>query len=368
MSSTVFLLGEEKNDLVMLPEKGYVTEDQLQLYLAKYPELLPGDQIDPDRPRRWLLVRREMPVFGSQNQNRDWSLDHLFLDQDARPTFVECKRSKNPEVRRKVVAQMIEYAANGSRYWNIDDIKDAAENEAGGEIELEKKLEKLLDEDSNEDDQIDLYKFWEAVKHNLEKKKLRLIFVADSIPIELRNMIEFLNEKMVDVEVLGVEIKQFQHMNADQKVLVPRVIGFSESARIRKGMKSKTTEKQFIHNCSQPSRDFFSYCLSKAKSLNHQIYWGEKGFSLKIYSPVLDKKITYVQGYPDGSRFEGFWIIFNNGVSDIENYTEISEKILQTQLFESFETNNLKSLISVDNIEKLKKVFDLLVEELKGFV
>ena len=46
-----------------------------------------------------------------------WSIDHLFLEQDAIPTLVEVKRSSDTRIRREVVGQMLDYAANGVRYW-----------------------------------------------------------------------------------------------------------------------------------------------------------------------------------------------------------------------------------------------------------
>ena len=56
------------------------------------------------------------------DQNR-WSLDHLFLDQEGIPTFVECKRSTDTRARREVVAQMLDYAANGLQYWSMERIQ-----------------------------------------------------------------------------------------------------------------------------------------------------------------------------------------------------------------------------------------------------
>jgi len=41
----------------------------------------------------------------------DGVLDHLLLDQDGIPTFVECKRASDTRIRREVVAQMLDYAA-----------------------------------------------------------------------------------------------------------------------------------------------------------------------------------------------------------------------------------------------------------------
>ena len=76
-----------------MTETSYVKEDDLQALLADYPDLLPGDQINFEVPRRWILVARELGVPGNEDESGRWSLDHLFLDQDGIPTFVECKRA-----------------------------------------------------------------------------------------------------------------------------------------------------------------------------------------------------------------------------------------------------------------------------------
>src|SRR5882672_9927881 len=72
-----------------MEEARYDSENLLQKLLADHSDLLAGDQINVDEPRRWLLVTREMTVPGEQDGAGRWSLDHLFLDQDAIPTLVE---------------------------------------------------------------------------------------------------------------------------------------------------------------------------------------------------------------------------------------------------------------------------------------
>ena len=47
------------------------------------------------------------------------------------------------------------------------------------------------------------------MKTNLQAGKIRLIFVADVIPSELRRIVEFLNQQMDPGEVLAVEIRQY---------------------------------------------------------------------------------------------------------------------------------------------------------------
>ncbi|MEB2673396.1 hypothetical protein [Bradyrhizobium japonicum] len=65
--------------------------------------------------------------------------------------------------------------------------------------------------------------FWEQVRTNLKATNIRLLFVADAIPIELRRVVAFLNEQMDAVEVLAVELRQF--VSGDLKTIVPTVYG-----------------------------------------------------------------------------------------------------------------------------------------------
>src|SRR5205085_2216543 len=75
---------------------------------------------------------------------------------------------------------------------------------------------------------ISVEEFWQLVKTNLQAKRIRLLFVADVIPLELRRIVEFLNEQMDPAEVLAVELRQFESKNL--KVLVPTVYGQTQEA------------------------------------------------------------------------------------------------------------------------------------------
>ncbi len=61
------------------------------------------------------------------------------------------------------------------------------------------------------------------MKTNLQAGRVRLLFIADEIPPELRRVVEFLNSQMDPAEVLAIEIKQFVGENL--KTLVPHVLG-----------------------------------------------------------------------------------------------------------------------------------------------
>ena len=227
--SKVFLL-TKNGGLSVMEESSYNTETVLQEFLARYPDLLGGDQINPDDPRHWLLIRREIGIPGEEDTGDRWSLDHLFVDQEGIPTFVECKRSSDTRARRQVVAQMLDYAANATQYWPTEKLRQSASEtaqKAGNE--LDSVILSFLEEENPEV----IETFWQNIEENLRTGRIRLIFVSDSIPRELKRIIEFLNEQMELTEVLAVEIKQFK--SGDDRVMVPRVIGVTEAARRVKG-------------------------------------------------------------------------------------------------------------------------------------
>jgi len=247
MPGGIFLL-KEGGDLVEMSETRYATEDLLQSLLARYPSVLAGDQIDPEAPRRWLLVAREMAVPGEEDGNGRWSIDHLFLDQEAVPTLVEVKRSTDTRIRREVVGQMLDYAANAARYWTLDSVMAAFERtcEKTGQT-TDERLAAFLGEDGNAE------AYWQALKTNLQAGRMRLVFVADELPQELRRIIEFLNEQMDPAEVLGLELRQY--VGGAQTTLVPRVVGQTALSQGRKApgqrVKGKWDEAKFFADILQ---------------------------------------------------------------------------------------------------------------------
>src|SRR6185436_6507166 len=68
-----------------------------------------------------------MSVPGDASGTGRWSVDHLFLDQAGVPTLVEVKRSTDTRIRREVVGQMLDYAANAVAYLPVESLRAAFE-------------------------------------------------------------------------------------------------------------------------------------------------------------------------------------------------------------------------------------------------
>lgn len=228
MSAGVFVLTDQET-LVAMEAAHFASEADFQRLLANFPELLAGDQIDVGSPRRFLLIDQEQRIGLEEGGNPRWALDHLFLDQDGIPTLVEVKRQTDTRIRREVVGQMLDYAANCDAFWSAEGLRAhyVGRCEAAG-VDPDLALAQHLGEDQ------DAEAFWLNVKTNLQAGRIRLLFVADRIPQELRRIIEFLNLQMQPAEVLGVELRQYA--GEGMKALAPVVVGRSQTAVDRKGV------------------------------------------------------------------------------------------------------------------------------------
>lgn len=235
MADRIYLVSDD-GTLKPMEATPFAREDVLQRLLERYPDLLAGEQVDPDDPRRWLLVKRETSIRHEGDEVHRWRLDHLFLDQDGVPTLVETKIASNPELRRQVVGQMLDYAANIVEAWSAERIQTEFELRCA---EANRPPEEVLDAHLSGDltaaeDAIE--QFWIDVKTNLEAGRIRLVFVADRIPSSLLRIVEFMNGQMDPCEVLAVELRQYLHKSSDGTIrtLVPRVHGVTATARHRK--------------------------------------------------------------------------------------------------------------------------------------
>lgn len=249
------------NNLTAMSVPPYDAEDILQGLVEQHPDLLAGGQMDPANPRRLLLVKREHGVPDRDAGHDRWSVDHLFVDQDAVPTLVEVKRSSDTRIRREVVGQMLDYAANGVRYWPAADLLAAYEGTQRGLGN--DPLEGVVG--LTEDPEATVEAFFVRVVDNLRAGRIRMVFVADLIPKELRAIVEFLNEQLNPAEVLAVEVKQYRATGYDGLVIVPAVYGRTAAATQKAGVgRTRRSRDELIERSLPATREAMKRLLELA--------------------------------------------------------------------------------------------------------
>ncbi len=284
-NARIFLL-EDLNGGGLRPvgERRFPSEDYLQKEIERRPDLLPGDQIDPESPRRWLPVARQSLSSATNGSRETWTFDHMLVDQDAIPTLVECRLVANSEARMVAVARLLDYAANARRYWPGGRMREAARTAmARANRDLELATADLIDSD----DPAEIEQFWERADQNLADGWMRVVLVGDSFPDDLWRLVDFLATQMTRTEIVAVEVKLFEGEGV--RVLVPRALvrhGHARPAR-RVTARRRVTEESLLAGIQDPEyRAFAGRLFSHCRQAGLAADYGDIGISWKTRSAV----------------------------------------------------------------------------------
>ena len=377
MPASIFILNGNSK-LTEVKQSKFDYESTFQELVANHPELLPGELINPERPRRWILVKREMGIPDDAAGGNRWSLDHLFLDQDGIPTLVEVKTVGDPRARREVVAQMLDYAANAVLNWKVETIQACYEEQcrASG-IDSTDTLESLIDPEHSADE------FWDSVKTNLEAQKIRMIFLADIISEELKTIVTFLNRQMNPAEVLAVELRYFTDKSKTLQTLVPTLHGVTAAQKSKRNSASSSGETisreeyfQMIDEQASPNRLASVQCIlawAERKSYSLVFNRGDRDVVFRPFFMAGNKAV-----YPIECKHRGR-LVFQ--MSDLARYyppfnTSDTQKQLETMLtkipgFEIRGGMTGKPYIDIDKLETVRdresliQVLDWICEKLE---
>jgi hypothetical protein len=376
MKSGIFLI-QSNDHLIEMKEQAYDSEGLLQELLAKYPNLLAGNQMSQSEPRRWLLISREASIPMQEETVGRLSVDHLFIDQDGIPTFIEVKRSSDTRIRREVVGQMLDYVANAVVYLTVEAIQaNFRLTWEALEIDPEDELQDFLGIDADPEE------FWQTVKTNLRAGKIRMLFVADEIPPELRRIVEFLNEQMNQAEVLAVEIRQYA--GEGLRTLVPRVMGLTAEAERSKGVSEPARqwdEETFFVDLKarkgSADAEVAQEILDWAKINMPDIFWG-KGKVNGSFIPGLNQKGTWHQvirvstnGYVE---FSFQYMQPNPPFDDPAKRLELLHRLNKIQGIDlSEDTIDRRPSVPISlfhgekRLEELLRILDWTIQEIRNF-
>lgn len=180
----------DDGEIVSLDQQQFLNEKSLQDLLEKHPELVALDDVDPSA-RPMMTIGYEVPLAGK-------SLDLLYIDAAGRLVAVETKLRRNPEVRREVMGQILEYGAFLSS-WTAQDVERQAndyfksDRTEGDAPTLFQALDEIRDAEASEEplEEEDLL---HLIESHLESHDMRLVIAVDRIVDTLRQTVTFVNE------------------------------------------------------------------------------------------------------------------------------------------------------------------------------
>lgn len=186
-----------------------ISEADLQQLIHNQPACLPIAEIDP-------LFCEPVPLCRELNTAAG-PIDNLLVTPSGLPVLVECKLWRNPEARRHVVGQILDYAKQLTR-WTASDLQREVARQVGGDGN---PILRLLAEAGHEVDEIT---FNDALTHNLRRGRFLLLIVGDGIREGVEAIAEYLQVHAGLHFSLGlVELPVFV-LPAGERLVVPRVL------------------------------------------------------------------------------------------------------------------------------------------------
>lgn len=206
---------EHCSTLEALPLKsggsGPFSESWLQQLIHKHPSLLPIDQIEPALAPA-MPVATELPLPCG-------FVDNLLMTRDGGLVAVETKLWRNPEARRQVVGQVLEYAKDLSRldYTGLQQAVRTARKDPT--IDL---FREVLGEEAEAHDEA---RFVDAVSQNLRNGRLLLIIAGDGVHENLEALADFLQRHLgLHFTLALVEISFWRASDTGDVFVQPKVM------------------------------------------------------------------------------------------------------------------------------------------------
>jgi len=331
------------------------SEAWLQQLIVRHPSLLPVDQMEPALVPL-VPVCTELPTPSGY-------IDNLFITPDGGLILAECKLWRNPEARREVVAQIIDYAKDVSR-WNYESLETAIgkastaqASEAPGKLRL---YDLVRSETEMEEAQ-----FVDSVSRNLKRGRFLLLIVGDGIQEGVESMAGFLQQHAGLHFTLGLVSLGIFELPNQQFLVQPRIVArttnidrgivsIEDGAILVKppalqtigqsvGKRTTISEEQFYEKLGETDPELpvrLRAFLERAESLGVFTETGTKSLLLR-WRPNDSTKWSLGCIYQNG----GYWTDNVNGPADSAGLLNLSHQFL----------SDLATIIEGGFVKKLPK-------------
>ena len=310
-------------------EQEKINEGWIQKLIEDNPDILPVSEIEP--------AFSPLVTVGCEVPTESGPMDLLLLSPQGYLTIVETKLWRNPEARREVVGQIIDYAKEVSQ-WSFEDLENKVRDynmnrykRNDGIIASLRKSEKI-DETAEAD-------ITDTLTRNLRNGRFLLLVVGDGIRESVEEMADYLQQTpqlhftlaLVELQIYKIDDgEKSSHLVIPQVVArtreitraVVRVEGTAiESVKVevateittpgKSGERTTITEDDFYIVLSKRVNPEDVDCAHKiiedSQGLGCIIDWKQGSFVIKIPDPAgSGQKLTLLVVRKDGLIYQGW--------------------------------------------------------------
>ena len=192
------------------PDDPSVAEDQIQRLVFDHPKVLPIQELDESFFPAVAVGREVGTSVGP--------IDALYVSPSGGVTVVEAKLWRNPQARREVVGQIIDYATALSS-WSYEDLDRASRNASG------KSLWELVRSHDERELPSGEAVFIDAVSRNLRSGRFLLLVVGDGIREEVERMASYVQTApRLQFHLALIELRIYASDDNRLRTVVPSVV------------------------------------------------------------------------------------------------------------------------------------------------
>ena len=275
--------------------EGSLAEAMLQELLFKNPECLPIPAIDP-------AYADAVPVC-MELRTPSGYVDALYVNRFGRLTLCEFKLWRNPQARREVIGQILDYAKDLAS-WGYEDLQRQVSLALGGEGS--NVLYELV---SEQHAGIVEAEFVDNVTRHLRRGEFLLLIVGDGIQERAEKIVDFIGRHSgLHFNLALVEAALYAD-GANQLIVQPRVLARTEILR------RFVVDHGVVEEGMSPGIDDEQEPLSDQEEENLRFWKAvlrDYSFADKTVEPPLPRRLPTIHVLVGNSGFGG-WALFFTG-------------------------------------------------------
>lgn len=198
---------------MMLGSHGF-SEALIQDLVQRFPQCLPIAEIDPQFVNPVPICRELVTPAGP--------VDNFMVTPTGLPILVECKLWRNPEGRREVIGQILDYSKELTR-WSASDLQREASRR------LKRGGNPLLDLVREAGHDVDEISFNDALTFNLRRGRFLLLIVGDGIREGVEAIADYLQTHAGLHFTLGLVEMPVYEIEGGGRIIVPRVLARTQN-------------------------------------------------------------------------------------------------------------------------------------------
>ncbi len=327
-------------------------EDWIQNLIHNNPRILPVEELESAFFPLYPVCRELKTPAGY--------LDNLFVSENGSLTLVECKLWRNPEARREVVGQALDYAKEFAS-WQYEDLSQAIQDTTGASGNV------LFDVVAREVKELHEATFVDSVSKNLSRGRFLILIVGDGIQEGVENISNFLQKHAgLDFTFGLVELGFFKVPEEDKYIIQPRILARTytiERAVIRaEGVQVKIDSpenKQVSHKSSGRRTNISEEQFYEELSVvNPKVAQELKSFVDDLarldITPVFGASSLNLRWFPEENLKMNFGSIFKTGKVDTGVSNWIPEKIGKVSLGHNYQ-RKLAGIVTGGHVREHEK-------------